>query len=559
MSRLSSSMSVRRAVCVGLTVVTCLLSVLQVAVADQGASTFGRPNLGSNGGPEFLNSGSVSEKFLEQNGDSSTTTSSMESLSWVEIGHELFHRVFQLAEESREWPELKFGWRTVTALILGGIGAAMSSAGGIGGGGLFVPLFNLLLEFDAKTSAALSNFMILGGSLANLYINLQQHHPTLPHKPLIDFDVVMLLQPNLLLGISTGVILNVVLPDWVIIALLAVTLSYMTILSYKSALSRWKKESKQNSLQRKTPSPLPNGESFHADRSNGGDIPSQAGDQNGAQNSTTGTAGRGDEENPKAASISCYGVGMEDHALSEPLLPVEEKLQGARSVLPMDKVMGLAVTWVAFFAVQVLRGGENSLSILGIPSCGWAYWLLTVTQVPLALGLTAWTVIRLHAAHPSKEDPEAIQEDDFVLKPESCTLFAWIALVAGLLGGLLGIGGGMIINPMFLAVGMVPQVTAGTCASMVFFSSSMSVVQFWLMGRVPVGYAVTVALLCFVFSSVGVTLVHKAIDRYNRASLIVFSVATVMGVSAMLMAGFGGLSAYQKFESGAYMGFHYPC
>jgi uncharacterized membrane protein YfcA len=94
---------------------------------------------------------------------------------------------------------------------------------------------------------------------------------------------------------------------------------------------------------------------------------------------------------------------------------------------------------------------------------------------------------------------------------------------------------------------------------MVFFSSSMSVVQFWLMGRVPVGYALTAALLCFLFSSVGVTLLHRAIAKYNRASLIVFPVATVMGVSAVLMAGFGGFSAWTKFQSGAYMGFHYPC
>lgn len=127
------------------------------------------------------------------------------------------------------------------------------------------------------------------------------------------------------------------------------------------------------------------------------------------------------------------------------------------------------------------------------------------------------------------------------------------------MGGLLGIGGGMIVNPLLLTVGMIPQVTAGTCASMVFFSSSMSVVQFWLMGCVPLDYALSAAVLCAIFSSAGVTLVHRAIDKYNRASIIVFSVTAVMGVSSLLMAGFGGFGVWEKYISGAYMGFHNFC
>ena len=47
------------------------------------------------------------------------------------------------------------------ALVIAGsiivfIGAALANAGGVGGGGLFVPMFNLFLGYDAKTSTALS-------------------------------------------------------------------------------------------------------------------------------------------------------------------------------------------------------------------------------------------------------------------------------------------------------------------------------------------------------------------------------------------------------------------
>jgi len=143
----------------------------------------------------------------------------------------------------REWPELRPNWQVISAVIFLFIGASICSAGGIGGGGLFIPLFNLLLRFDPKTSAALSNFVILGGSLANLIWNLPQQHPLFPHKPVINYDVALLLQPNMLLGISIGVICNVMFPGWLIIAQLAVILGYITNRSFTNGINRWRVES----------------------------------------------------------------------------------------------------------------------------------------------------------------------------------------------------------------------------------------------------------------------------------------------------------------------------
>lgn len=141
-----------------------------------------------------------------------------------------------------QWPELKPGWRLITSVVLVFVGASICSAGGVGGGGIFIPIFNLLLQFDAKTSAALSNFVIFGGSLANLIWNLPQNHPVFLQKPMINYDVALILQPNMLLGISIGVICNVMFPGWLIIAQLAVIVGYMTLRSTKNAMKRWRVE-----------------------------------------------------------------------------------------------------------------------------------------------------------------------------------------------------------------------------------------------------------------------------------------------------------------------------
>ena len=40
--------------------------------------------------------------------------------------------------------------------IIGFFGTACGSVGGVGGGGIFVPMLNLIVGFDAKSSAAVS-------------------------------------------------------------------------------------------------------------------------------------------------------------------------------------------------------------------------------------------------------------------------------------------------------------------------------------------------------------------------------------------------------------------
>ncbi|KAL9368550.1 hypothetical protein Peur_039749 [Populus x canadensis] len=54
------------------------------------------------------------------------------------------------------WPDMKFGWKTVVGTIITFLGAACGSVGGVGGGGIFVPMLTLIVGFDSKSSAAIS-------------------------------------------------------------------------------------------------------------------------------------------------------------------------------------------------------------------------------------------------------------------------------------------------------------------------------------------------------------------------------------------------------------------
>jgi len=58
-----------------------------------------------------------------------------------------------------EWfnlQDIEFGWRIVTGTIIGFLGSAFGTVGGVGGGGIFVTMLSLIIGFDPKSATAIS-------------------------------------------------------------------------------------------------------------------------------------------------------------------------------------------------------------------------------------------------------------------------------------------------------------------------------------------------------------------------------------------------------------------
>ena len=63
--------------------------------------------------------------------------------------------------------------------------------------------------------------MITDAAVSTAYYNLKLKHPTLD-MPLIDYDLTLLIQPMLMLGMSIDVIFNVIFPYWLVTVLLII-------------------------------------------------------------------------------------------------------------------------------------------------------------------------------------------------------------------------------------------------------------------------------------------------------------------------------------------------
>ncbi|XP_027105063.1 sulfite exporter TauE/SafE family protein 2 [Coffea arabica] len=402
---------------------------------------------------------------------------------------------------------------TVSVTISGAlcfVAASISSAGGIGGGGLFIPILSIVAGLDLKTASSFSAFMVTGGSIANVACNMIIKGKKNGGKTLIDYDIALLSEPCMLLGVSIGVICNLMLPEWLITIMFACFLAWSTFKTFKSGISYWKLESEWMSKNR-------------CQKLEGG-------------------------------MLIAEKSGETVQSSQEPLLQKETSL---KLDIPWTKLGMLVAIWFCFFVLYLLRGNRYGQGIIVMQTCGVGYWIISSTQIPLCIIFTLWILY----SRKSNTDQFQQQELGSDAKNQGPNMFVFpiMALLAGGLGGVFGVGGGMLISPLLLQVGITPEVTAATCSFMVFFSSTMSAFQYLLLGMDHVYAAIIYAIICFIASIIGLVIVQSAIAKQGRASLIVFSVGIVMAVSTILMSSFGAVDVWRDYITGKYMGFKKPC
>ncbi|KAI9086226.1 hypothetical protein K1719_031680 [Acacia pycnantha] len=428
---------------------------------------------------------------------SSSSLSSSNSLS--------FHSHARYGSEPDPvWPELKASWRLALATLIGFLGSACGTVGGVGGGGIFVPMLTLLLGFDTKSAAALSKCMIMGASASSVWYNLRVPHPT-KEVPILDYDLALLFQPMLMLGITVGVSLSVVFPYWLITVLIIFLFIGTSSRSFFKGIEMWKDETiLKNEIAK--------------------------------------------QQATKANSPGELIVGTE----YEPLIPREEKspLQILCFNLRWKRILVLMIVWVSFLLLQVIKNE--------VKACSAGYWVLFCLQFPIALVVFGHEAVKLYRDYKERVatgNPESMCEASIEWKALHLAFCALCGILGGTVGGLLGSGGGFILGPLLLEIGVIPQVASATATFVMMFSSSLSVVEFYLLKRFPIPYALYLTSVSILAGFWGQCVVRRLIAILKRASIIIFILSGVIFASAVTMGVVGIESSIRMIQNHEFMGF----
>ncbi|KAJ8440032.1 hypothetical protein Cgig2_020520 [Carnegiea gigantea] len=322
------------------------------------------------------------------------------------------------------WPDMEFGWQIIVGSLIGFFGAAFGSVGGVGGGGIYVPMLTLIIGFDSKSATAISKCMVMGAAVSTVYYNLKQRHPTLD-MPVIDYDLALLFQP-MLIPLKTSYRVNTV----------------TSTKAFLRGVDTWKKET----------------------------IMKKEAAQQSASNGTQ---------------------GGEYKAL--PAGPEKKEEVSLIENVQWTQVGVLFLVWLAILALEIAQVSNTSISrncallcvilIDGYQISCISFFLCG--KIPVAFGASGYEAVMLYKGKrvlASRGD--AAQN----WKVHQLILCCIMGICAGMVGGLLGLGGGFILGPLFLEMAIPPQVSSATATFAMMFSSSMSVVEYYLLKRFPIPY-----------------------------------------------------------------------
>lgn len=149
-------------------------------------------------------------------------------------------------------------------------------------------------------------------------------------------------------------------------------------------------------------------------------------------------------------------------------IELERMIKAESGMFPKWTLLLLGVSWIIVFIISLLKGGRGARSIVGIKTCSSGYWIVTALAFPILFGFSFAVGLYMHIMHKKKERlGYQFIEGDIKWTLRNALLIPTMFLTAGIVAGLLGIGGGMITGPLMLELGMVPQVVTATSSFMI--------------------------------------------------------------------------------------------
>lgn len=401
--------------------------------------------------------------------------------------------------------------------------AALAAAAGTGGGGVFVPLLIMLSNVRADAAVPLSQSMVLCGSVVNLSVFIWQRHPDFPQRPKIDYNCVVLFVPTLCLGVTLGVLVNRIMPKWLLVVLLLFTLGLALQRTGTKGIKQWHSESAQAEKQAK-----------------------------------------------RDATLSEKEKELEEE---------QERLSRERSISDvweeeshMKQVVGIAGIW----AIMLIA------SFHGLSACTWRFGVFIGILAVLLLSCTVIIERYVVQEEPGDEwltgtetetnspgnspggSPKTPKTPKTPAWKHSCEStvydkirFPFIAFGSGFLGGMMGLGGGIILGPVLLEVGMHSEAVQATTSLFVFLSSSLATTQFAVTGAHNMlwHYALWYSFLAMAATIVGQRVCEVIIRKYKRFSAITLSIAGILLFSLIALTYVGFIQVREDIRMGRQMWF----
>jgi len=445
-------------------------------------------------------------------------------------------------------------WRDVVGMFVWFFAAGVATACGVGGGGIYVPLGIVLINFAPKPASGLSQCSIFGASLGGLILNLRNFHPFTSKieqtgeiadgegsplteravadvktnddgepdtettryftRPLIDYDMALFLAPMEMAGAVLGVVVQTILPNWLYLFISAVILGYTAKKTYVKWWSTRAKEIAKKAAVESDATP----QEIKAD------IPDMV-------------------ANEDEISASDPDEGLVD-SQAEEVMDAEKMakrlwfLERDTRQYPVEKLICFVILWVGLTILTFMKGGKGVGSLVGIDCTSPWYWVLVGCQFLWTFSFALYFALKLMRETTEKKSVAyPFHEQDVLWDVQKTLFYAFFTFVAGIVAGLIGIGGGMVLGPLMLVMGIYPRVSTATTATMIVLTSSSVAILYVTSGLVPILYALVFFCTCLAGALVGKTKIDAYVKKTGKSSILIFLLATIIAIATLFALG----------------------
>lgn len=230
-------------------------------------------------------------------------------------------------------------------------------------------------------------------------------------------------------------------------------------------------------------------------------------------------------------------------------------------LIPFNKILFCLISYFVLLMVTLLKGSDHFNSLVGIRVCSPLYWAISFSYLPICIVIT-FIVGRIvyEEYNYRREIGYPFHSSDIRWTKDLIIKYPLYALSAGVLSGLLGIGGGLILGPLFLELGIHPLVSSATSNFLVVFICSSTTLQYIILGMMNFNYGIVCVILSTLGSYVGTYLIQKYIEKTKRNSIIVFILAAVLFISTVFIPSHTFVEMMKKINDGVNVWqFHSPC
>ena len=466
-------------------------------------------------------------------GSSSSSSSFIRNLIGEESSHK--HKKDIFSEEHK--PLHPLDSNDYTGFLCATLGLMVAAGGGIGGGGILVPIYILVMGFSPKHAIPLSNITVFGGACANTYLNSKKRHP-LADRPLVDWDLILVMEPLTIAGALIGAFLNKLLPEGLLVVMLVLLLSFTAYNTLKKAFKMYGVESR--ALKEQT--------GARADGTKESELTKMVHDQEEEDDEEAGDSlldnqDADDEDEQDDGGENGDGKdeekGSDDDEEDLDDIDLDDELQEileAERIVPKQNLVILVTMFVVVLFINLMKGGGAFTSPLGIKCGSMSFWVANIIMLGWIFAITVH-VRNVLVKKWEKKEAVGYQyvEGDIQWDGRATIVYPAVCCLAGFFAGMFGVGGGIVKGPLMLAMGVHPKVSSASSACMILFTSFTATTSFIVFGLLIPDYAMICFTIGFLATLVGQIGLFYLMKKFQRNSYIAFSIGFVVLLSAFLM------------------------